>query len=243
MTRRAGADALLELSGVSVSYGPIVALTDVNLVIPEGSIVCLLGSNGAGKSTTLKAISGLVRPRAGSSVRFSGEEMKRSQPAQRLHLGIAHCPEQRRVFTQLTVHENLVVAGHSLGRKEMQEGVEHSLDLFPSLKSRLKAYGATLSGGEQQMLAVARSLITRPKLLLLDEPSLGLAPIVTGELFETFTRINAGGTTILLVEQSVTRALAISTYAYLLRNGKVVLEGKADVVAKNEQLSEAYLVG
>lgn len=234
---------LLELSGVSVSYGPIVALTDVNLVVPEGSIVCLLGSNGAGKSTTLKAISGLIRPRSGGSVKFDGVELGRSQSGRRLRLGISHCPEQRRIFTQLTVHENLMVAGHTLGRKEMLDGVEHSLDLFPSLKDRLKAYGATLSGGEQQMLAVARSLITRPKLLLLDEPSLGLAPIITSELFETFTRVNADGTTILLVEQSVGRALAISQYAYLLRNGKVVLEGSADAVANDEQLSEAYLIG
>lgn len=239
----AGPEPVLELADVCVSYGPIVALTDVSLVVPEGSIVCLLGSNGAGKSTTLKAISGLVKPRAGSSVKFQGKELRRRQPAQRLNLGIAHCPEQRRIFTQLTVHENLIVAGHSLGRKEMLDGVEHSLTLFPSLKWKLNAYGATLSGGEQQMLAVARSLITRPKLLLLDEPSLGLAPIITGELFETFTRINADGTTILLIEQSVTRALAISSYAYLLRNGRIVLEGAADSVAKNEQLSEAYLVG
>jgi branched-chain amino acid transport system ATP-binding protein len=232
----------LEIRGLEVTYGAVRALKGVNLTVRQGEVVTLLGANGAGKSTTLRAISGLVRPRAGS-IAFLGESLSRLNPAQVVRRGIAHCPEGRRVFAGLSVHDNLVLGASGRADPEISSDLEQMFTLFPILAERRRQVAGTLSGGEQQMLALARALMSRPKLLLLDEPSLGLAPLVVRSIFSTLQGLKASGTTILLVEQNVNLALGLADRAYVLRTGQVALEGDAKALQGDERVARAYLGG
>jgi branched-chain amino acid transport system ATP-binding protein len=233
---------LLQLDGICVSYGQIEVLRNVSLDVREGEIVALLGANGAGKTTTLRAISGLVKPRQGD-ILFAGSSLL-DLPAHRIvGQGIAQCPEGRKVFPTLTVEENLRLGAY-LHRKDqewVQEGQEKVWELFPRLHERRFQLAGTLSGGEQQMLAIGRALMARPRLLLLDEPSLGLAPLLVQEIFRTIKAINAQGVAILLVEQNARLALKIAHRAYVLATGRVVATGDAADLASDEKLRRAYL--
>ena len=232
---------LLEIKDLSVFYEAIQALRGVSLRVPKGAVVCLIGANGAGKSTVLRAISGLKRGTSGE-IRFEGERVDSLAPHFLVRKGIVQCPEGRGVFPNLTVEENLDLGAYVRNDTiEIRKDLDHVLTLFPRLAERRKQSAGTLSGGEQQMLAIGRALMARPKLLLLDEPSLGLAPQVIELIFETIQRINREGTTILLVEQNAQLALEASSYAYVLETGSVLLEGKADEVLKNPKVQEAYL--
>jgi branched-chain amino acid transport system ATP-binding protein len=231
---------LLTLDGVSVAYGKRRALESVSLTIGPGEIVTLLGANGSGKSTTLRTISGLVRPRTGRVV-FDGRDITRAAPDAIVAAGIGHVPEGREIFTQFTVHENLLVGGHTAPRAAIAEATERAFALFPLLRERTRQLAGTLSGGEQQMLAIARALMIRPRLLLLDEPSLGLAPRPTREIFDVIARINAEGVTVLLVEQNARRALALASRAYVLETGRVVVSGAARALAADPRIRAAYL--
>ncbi|HVM32337.1 MAG TPA: ABC transporter ATP-binding protein [bacterium] len=232
---------LLEIKNLSVFYGAVQALKGVSLAVPKGQTVCLIGANGAGKSTTLRTISGLVRPQEGA-IRFEGESILGLPAHQLVGKGLVQCPEGRGIFPNLTVEENLDLGAYA--RKD-QAGVKPDLEkvyaLFPRLKERHKQSAGTLSGGEQQMLAMGRALMAKPKLLLLDEPSLGLAPQMIELIFETIENINKAGTTVLLVEQNALMALEISSYAYVLETGSVLLEGEAAKVAKDPKVKAAYL--
>jgi branched-chain amino acid transport system ATP-binding protein len=240
--------ALLEIEGLDVHYGGIHALKGVSMKVEAGEVVTLIGANGAGKTTTLRAISGLVRPSHGV-VRFGGEVIAQG-PAARARLGpheivsrgLVHAPEGRGIFANMTVEENLEI-GAFLRRDDdqLRKDREHALSLFPRLRERLKQSAGTLSGGEQQMLAIARALMSRPKLLLLDEPSLGLAPQVVALIFKIVKTIAADGTTILLVEQNAHKALGVASRAYVLEVGQIVLEGPARDLAKDDQIRKAYL--
>ncbi|GEM88072.1 ABC transporter ATP-binding protein [Meiothermus granaticius] len=232
----------LELQGLEVAYGAVRALKGVSLEVYPGEVVTLLGANGAGKSTTLRAISGLVRPRAGS-ISFMGEPLTRLSPVQIVRRGIAHCPEGRRVFAGLSVHENLLLGASGRRDRGIGEDIQRMFGLFPILLERRNQAAGTLSGGEQQMLALARALMSRPKLLLLDEPSLGLAPLVVRSIFGTLKALKAAGTTILLVEQNVNLALELADRAYVLRTGQVALEGQAKELQGDERVARAYLGG
>ncbi|MCL6527633.1 MAG: ABC transporter ATP-binding protein [Thermaceae bacterium] len=232
----------LELQGLEVAYGAVRALKGVSLEVYPGEVVTLLGANGAGKSTTLRAISGLVRPRAGS-ISFMGEPLTRLSPVQIVRRGIAHCPEGRRVFAGLSVHENLLLGASGRRDRSIGEDIQRMFGLFPILLERRNQAAGTLSGGEQQMLALARALMSRPKLLLLDEPSLGLAPLVVRSIFGTLKALKAAGTTILLVEQNVNLALELADRAYVLRTGQVALEGQAKELQGDERVARAYLGG
>ncbi|MGH9093596.1 MAG: ABC transporter ATP-binding protein, partial [Acidimicrobiales bacterium] len=220
-------------------YGPVRALQGVSLRADDGALMAILGRNGAGKSTVLKAVVGLVRPSRGR-VRFAGRDVTSLSAERRVRLGIALCPEGRRVFPDFTVAQNLEVGGHLLGRQDLGGRVEAALELFPALRSRAKQPAGSLSGGEQQMLAIGRALMTEPRLLLLDEPSLGLAPVLTHQVFETVARVRSEGTTVVIVEQNRI-ALRYADYAYVLNNGTIDLEGPAAEVQDNEQLRRAYL--
>jgi branched-chain amino acid transport system ATP-binding protein len=232
---------LLNVEDLHVAYGAIRALQGVSFHIDEGEIVTLIGANGAGKSTTLRTISGLLRPIQGDVV-FSGRSITKV-PAERIvKLGISQVPEGRQIFSSLTVLENLEMGAFTRNDKgEIQASMDRVFTSFPRLKERLKQYGGTLSGGEQQMLAMGRGLMSQPKLLLLDEPSMGLAPILVEEIFEIIKRINAQGTSILLVEQNAAMALSIANRGYVLETGRIVLEGKADVLLSDPQVRGAYL--
>jgi branched-chain amino acid transport system ATP-binding protein len=215
---------MLTLEHVTCSYGPIVAVRDISLQAGDSAIVCVLGPNGAGKSTTLKAIAGLVPPSRGR-VRFAGRDITRMEPPERVALGIVLCPEGRRIFPEFTVEENLRIGGYRLSAADLAAGIARAVDLFPRLGERLGQRAAALSGGEQQMLAVARALMSRPRLLLLDEPSLGLAPLVIGQIFERIDAVRREGTTVVLVEQNANMALRVADYAYVLAHGRVALQG------------------
>jgi branched-chain amino acid transport system ATP-binding protein len=231
---------LIALDDVHSFYGNIEALQGVSLTVGRGEIVTLIGANGAGKSTTLKTISGLIHPRQGT-VTFEGRDISRV-PAHRLvHDGIGHAPEGRRIFTRMSVYENLLMGAFTRDLKTVQPDVDRVMTLFPRLRERTHQLGGTLSGGEQQMLAIARALMSEPKVLLLDEPSLGLAPILVSQVFETIQEINALGMTVLLVEQNALQALSIAHRAYVLQTGRVVLTGPADEVKNNESVRKAYL--
>jgi branched-chain amino acid transport system ATP-binding protein len=231
---------IIALDDVHSFYGNIEALQGVSLTVGRGEIVTLIGANGAGKSTTLKTISGLIHPRQGS-VTFEGRDISRT-PAHRLvHDGIGHAPEGRRIFTRMSVYENLLMGAFTRDLKTVQPDIDRVMTLFPRLRERTHQLGGTLSGGEQQMLAIARALMSEPKVLLLDEPSLGLAPILVSQVFETIQEINALGMTVLLVEQNALQALSIAHRAYVLQTGRVVLEGPADEVKNNESVRKAYL--
>ncbi|BDG61041.1 ABC transporter ATP-binding protein [Caldinitratiruptor microaerophilus] len=234
---------MLEVENLEVFYGPVQALFGVSLRVEAGEIVTLVGRNGAGKSTLLRAISGLV-PACGS-VRFAGEELLGRAPEQIVRRGVAHVPEGRRIFPGLTVVENLQVAAYAVGAPEarVREDVGRVLDLFPGLRARSRSYGWSLSGGEQQMLAIGRGLMARPRLLLLDEPSLGLAPLLVDELFRTIGEIRSAGTAVLLAEQNAAMALALADRAYVLENGRITREGPGSELLQDEGVIAAYLGG
>ena len=231
---------LLRLDGVSVAYGKRRALDGVSLAVAAGEIVTLLGANGSGKSTTLRAISGLVRPATGRVV-FDGRDIPRAAPDAIVAAGVGHVPEGREIFPEFTVRENLLVGGHTAPRAAVTEATERAFVLFPVLGQRARQLAGTLSGGEQQMLAIARALMIRPRLLLLDEPSLGLSPRLAREIFDVIARLNAEGTTILLVEQNARRALALASRAYVLETGRVVVAGPARELAVDPRIRAAYL--
>ncbi len=233
-------DVLLEMRGVHTYYGKIHALHGIDIEVREGEIVTLIGSNGAGKTTTLKTISGLLHPRDGS-VTFRGKDVSKAPPHEMVRDGIAQAPEGRRIFSRLTVVENLQMGGYTRTSKEVAENIEHVFGLFPRLKERAGQKGGTLSGGEQQMLAIGRALMTRPKVLLLDEPSLGLAPILIQQIFGIIRTINAEGTTILLVEQNALQALDVAHRGYVLQTGRVILADEAKALAANQDVRRAYL--
>jgi len=234
-------EPLLQISGLSVSYGAVRVLHGIDLRVDAGEIVTLIGCNGAGKSTTLRTISGLLRPAAGS-ITFNGEPIAGVAPHLLVRKGLAHCPEGRGIFPQLTVQENLDL-GAFIRRDSAQVALdlERALTLFPRLRERFKQLAGTLSGGEQQMLAMARAMLARPTLLLLDEPSLGLAPQVVQTIFRVIREINAAGTTILLVEQNAHMALHTASRAYVIEVGRIVMEGKASDLARSDEVRRAYL--
>jgi branched-chain amino acid transport system ATP-binding protein len=233
--------SLLELTNVHSYYGKIHALKGVSLTVEEGEIVTLIGGNGAGKTTTLRSISGLLHPREGS-VKFMGKDITKVAPNVVHKEGIGLVPEGRGIFPRLTVLENLEMGAYILkDRSEIERGIEHAFTLFPRLKERSTQKGGTLSGGEQQMLATARGLMSNPKILLMDEPSMGLAPVLVDQIFDVIKELNAKGTTILLVEQNALMALRIAHRAYVLQTGKIVLSGKAEEVARDENVKKAYL--
>jgi len=231
---------MLELDALSVYYGNIRALDGISLRVAQGELVALIGSNGAGKSTTLKTVSGLLRPAAGS-IRFEGRDITRASTDEIVALGISHCPEGRRIFGALTVRENLMLGGITRSVAEVRSDLERMLDLFPRLRERLSQHGGTLSGGEQQMLAIGRALMSRPRLLLLDEPSLGLAPIMVERIFEIIADLKRDGLTMLLVEQNVHHALDVADRAYVLESGRTTLDGPADELRHDAQVEHSYL--
>jgi len=235
--------ALLELNDVHTFYGNIEALKGVSLEVNEGEIVTLIGSNGAGKSTTLRSISGLTPPAEGS-IRFEDEEIGETPPQEIVQRGISQAPEGRRIFSRMTVRENLELGAY-LRRDTNGIGsdLERVFDLFPRLKERERQKAGTMSGGEQQMLAIGRALMAEPKLLLLDEPSMGLAPILVERIYETVAEINNQGTTILLVEQNANFALEVSKRGYVLETGQVSLSDEASALRENEDVKKAYLGG
>jgi branched-chain amino acid transport system ATP-binding protein len=237
--------ALLELKNVASYYGNVKALKGVSLRVEQGEVVTLLGANGAGKSTTLRTISGLLRPASGE-IWFEGRPIHDMATEKIVRLGISHVPEGRRIFPGLTVRENIMLGTSNRGRlprKQMDEEVAQMFEVFPVIKPFGNALGWTLSGGQQQMLAVARGLMARPKLLLLDEPSLGLAPVIVQQLFATIREIHARGTTILLVEQNAHMALSVANRGYVLETGEMKIEGSPKELLGNEEVRAAYLGG
>lgn len=233
--------ALMEIRDLHVNYGPIQAIRGIDLDIEEGSIVALLGANGAGKTTTLRTISGVIKPASGY-IRLNGQELTNHRACKIAKMGVNMSPEGRLIFNGLTVEENLRVGAYCLKSKaEVEANLGKALDLFPRLEERMKQQASTLSGGEQQMLAIARALMASPKILLLDEPSLGLAPLVIKDIFKTLQEIRSAGTTILIVEQNALATLKIADSAYVLELGKISMSGKADVLIHDERLIEAYL--
>ena len=232
---------LLEIEDVSLLYGRIKALHGINLTVNEGEIVALIGANGAGKSTTMRAISG-IRPIASGAIRFNGEDISKLRADLRVRRGLCQAPEGRGIFPGMTVMENLDMGAYTRrDRAEVAKDLAKVLDLFPRLAERRKQVGGTLSGGEQQMLAVGRALMSRPKLLLLDEPSMGLAPMLIQQIFSIITEINQQGTTILLVEQNAQQALARAHRAYVLETGRIVKEGTGADLLHDPSVKEAYL--
>jgi branched-chain amino acid transport system ATP-binding protein len=232
---------VLELREVEVSYGNIRALKGISLTVADGELVTLIGANGAGKSTTLKTISGLLRPKAGTLL-YRDQPLDRLPPHQIVALGISHCPEGRHLFGRLTVSENLRLgAVQRQDFEDVRRDIEHVYDMFPVLKDRSMQLAGTLSGGEQQMLAIGRALMNRPQLLLLDEPSLGLAPILVRLIFDTIRQLKREGTTILLVEQNARLALDIADRAYVMETGRVILQGPAPELKQNPQVEHTYL--
>lgn len=235
---------MLELENIDVFYENIQALKQVTLLVRKGEMVAVIGANGAGKTTTLRTISGLSRPKKGK-IFFNGKSIDRRSVEEIVTLGISHVPEGRRIFPGLTVMENLALATAAWrkGRMDIEEDLEKVFQLFPRLREREKQLGWSLSGGEQQMLAIGRALMARPILLLLDEPSLGLAPVLVQELFVTIEKINKQGTTILLVEQNAFMALEVAQRVYVMENGEIVVAGTVETLANNPLVKEAYLGG
>lgn len=232
---------MLHIDGINVYYGNIHAIRDISLTINQGEIVSIIGANGAGKTTIQKTIMGLLRSTTGS-IRFEGEDISRTSTAGIVTKGIALVPEGRRVFPRLSVADNLLLGAYSRNDKEISHDLERMYLMFPRLAERKKQLAGTLSGGEQQMVAMARGLMSRPKLLLLDEPSMGLAPVLVSQIFRTIVDINCNmGTTILLVEQNARMALSIATRGYVLESGSMLFTGDAKELADNDQVRRAYL--
>jgi branched-chain amino acid transport system ATP-binding protein len=234
--------ALLEVEDIHTFYGNIEALKGVSLTVDEGECVTLIGSNGAGKSTTLRSISGLSAPREGS-IRFNGEEIARIPPQDIVAKGICQSPEGRHVFPRMTVRENLDLGAYLRRDTEIDDDIKKVYELFPRLEERQKQKAGTMSGGEQQMLAIGRAMMSRPKLLLLDEPSMGIAPVLVDRIYETIEEINKRGTTILLVEQNANYALGVSSRGYVLETGKVALTDSSENLRSNPEVQAAYLGG
>lgn len=233
---------MLTISGANVFYGAIQALENVDAQVEKGEIVSIIGSNGAGKTTLLRTISGLLRPRSGS-VKFNGRDIHTVHPHEIVKLGISHSPEGRRIFTNMSVLENLQLGAITRKDGGVKEDMDMVMQRFPRLRERIGQSAGTLSGGEQQMLAIGRAMMARPTVLLLDEPSLGLAPNLVTEIFSIVTDLNKDGVTILLVEQNATRALEIANRAYVLETGKIVLSDTGKNLLTNEKVKEAYLGG
>ncbi len=234
---------MLELKGVVSGYGNITALKSIDLSVPEGKIVSLIGANGAGKSTTMRTITGLVKAREGS-ISFLGQDLNKLKTHEIVKAGISLVPEGRQILQDMTVYENLEMGAYIRKDKAgIEEDIKKVFKRFPILDERSYQLGGTLSGGQQQMLAIGRALMARPKLLLLDEPSMGLAPLVVNEIFEVIKEISQEGTTVLVVEQNVRQALKIADYAYVLETGKMVLDGSAEEVRHDLRVLEAYLGG
>ena len=233
---------MLEVRGLEANYGSIQALKGIDLSVEEGSIACIIGANGAGKSTLMKAIAGLHPPSAGR-VLYRGEEITGLRPERIVRKGIVLVPEGRAILSRMTVLENLELGAYSRGDRGVQRDLEAILDRFPALGERTRQRGGSLSGGEQQMLSIARALLARPRLLLLDEPSLGLAPRIVGAIFRIIREINREGTTVLLVEQNVRQALKVSRHAYVLETGRIVHDGRSKELLDDPRIREAYLGG
>jgi len=232
---------VLKVEGVAAAYGVVAALRGIDLTVAPGELVCLIGANGAGKSSTLRAISGLLRPSAGRIV-FDGNEIQGQEPAAILETGIAHCPEGRRVFPHLTVHENLAMGAYvRRDRHAVTADIERVCAHFPILGERRRQMAGTLSGGEQQMLAIGRALMSRPRLILLDEPSLGLAPAIVEATFAIIAGIRREGTTVLMVEQNAYLALRMADRGYVMETGRIVLEGRASDLLADDHVRRAYL--
>jgi branched-chain amino acid transport system ATP-binding protein len=233
---------MLEVRGINVYYGAIHAVKDVSLEVNEGEIVTLIGANGAGKSTILQTISGLLRSRTGG-ITFMGENIGNVAPYKIVERGLAQVPEGRRIFLRMSVTENLEMGAYTQKSGGIADDMERAFTLFPRLKERRRQVAGTLSGGEQQMLAMGRALMSRPKLLMLDEPSMGLAPLLVEQIFSTIVEMNREGTTILLVEQNAQMALSVAGRAYVLETGRIAMQGDADELADNEEVKKAYLGG
>ena len=233
---------LLSVKDMNVYYGVIHAVKGVSFDVEEGEIVTLIGANGAGKSTILRTISGMLRSKTGS-IAFDGKDISNIEPYKLLGMGIAHVPEGRCIFQRLTVEENLEMGGYISKPAEVAAAIENVYNLFPRLKERRRQIAGTLSGGEQQMLAIGRAMMTKPRLIMMDEPSMGLAPILVQQIFQFIKELNASGTTILLVEQNAHMALRIANRGYVLETGRIVLEGKASELLTNESVKKAYLGG
>ncbi len=233
---------MLEIKNLNINYGAIKAVKGIDIKVETGEIVALIGANGAGKSTTLKCISGLIKPASGS-IKFFDKEIKNLSPDKIVEHGISHVPEGRLIFSNLTVQENLMMGAYTRkDRQEIENDFELVFELFPRLKERLKQQGGTLSGGEQQMLAISRAIMSKPKLLLLDEPSLGIAPKLVTQIFDKIVALNKdNGITILLVEQNANYSLSVSDYAYVLETGNIYIEGSSEDLLKDERIRKAYL--
>ncbi|OQB47732.1 MAG: High-affinity branched-chain amino acid transport ATP-binding protein LivF [Firmicutes bacterium ADurb.Bin153] len=234
--------AMLEVKDLCVNYGAIKAVKGINFTVEQGQIVTLIGANGAGKTTTMNTIAGLIKASQGS-IKYNGHDITNAQSSTIVKHGITLSPEGRQVFPRMTVQQNLELGAYTVGKAQLQEGLEQNYELFPVLKERYKQLAGTLSGGEQQMLAVARALMSRPRLLMMDEPSLGLAPLIVKEIFDLIKRINGLGTTILLVEQNARLALGISDVGYVLETGRIVLSDKGSNLASDPKVIASYLGG
>lgn len=234
---------MLKVENIDVHYGNIHAIKDITFDVNEGEVVTLIGANGAGKTTILKTVSKLMDPSSGS-ITYDGQPLSKLAPHDMVYAGMAHVPEGRRVFSKMSVEENLQMGAYSRGSKsEMAEDLEMVFSYFPRLKERMNQAAGTLSGGEQQMLAIGRALMSRPKLLLMDEPSMGLAPLLVQEIFNIINTIKATGTTILLVEQNANQALKVADRAYVLETGKIIKSGSADLLLEDDTIKKAYLGG
>ncbi len=233
---------MLKLNNIVAGYGSIKALKSISLEVPAGSIVTLIGANGAGKTTTMRTIMGLIHPTQGE-ILFEGRDITKYKTHEIVYSGISLVPEGRSILAKMTVMENLEMGAYKRKDNEVASDLEKVFDRFPILRERKSQLGGTLSGGQQQMLAIGRALMARPKLMLLDEPSMGLAPLVVADIFKVIKEINSNGTTVLLVEQNVRQAIKIADYAYVMETGKIVLEGTGDEVGKNPRVMEAYLGG
>jgi branched-chain amino acid transport system ATP-binding protein len=231
---------LLKVTGIETFYGKIQALKGVSLEVEQGKIVTLLGANGAGKTTTMKTIAGLLKPKTGT-VEFLGENITGMRPDQLLRKGIALVPEGRAILSTMTVLENLEMGAYHRNDHDIKKDIEQVMEHFPILKERSEQLGGTLSGGQQQMLAIARALLSKPKLLLLDEPSMGLAPLIVADVFRMIREIKSTGTTVLLVEQNAKQALKVADYGYVMETGKIIINGEAKDLLEDPRIVEAYL--
>jgi branched-chain amino acid transport system ATP-binding protein len=232
--------ALLEVDDIHTYYGNIHALKGVSLSVEQGEVVTLIGGNGAGKTTTLNTISGILRPRTGA-VRLDGQDLETVAPHKIVGLGVVQVPEGRRTFSRLTVEENLKMGGYTVSKQDVDEGVTRAYEMFPRLKERRSQVAGTLSGGEQQMLAMGRALMSKPKVLLLDEPSMGLAPVLVDAIFDTIRKLHAEGTTILLIEQNARMALQVADRGYVIESGAILLTDTAANLRENEEVQNSYL--